>query len=1057
MWTGFADSQSLIAWPFLITALMVWAGLRFPRVVSTTSTLFISLTALWGTGQGFIFLSPGADTLPVQGFLAFLAIGVVILSVLQEQLARYQKLPPLAENTAEETRSTNERYYHSLFDLAPVALFEYDWTKIKDMFDDLKAQGITDIAGYFKQNPGLVRRCRDSGEILNVNQAGIRMYACDTKEEFIEKMMAAPVDNLPALIDRYQKHISGAKSVTVESISERLNGESFPILITSEIIGDDMDDWSRIFTSIKDVSELKKAESQLIESQAIIKSFLDNSPEIIAIKDLESRYIYINQAFQDFYNVNNEAAKGKPTDYIHSPDYSAEIEQEEHLVVENKIARSLFETTFIDGEIQYWVTTRFPITTNQGDIVGAGFVSRDITDLKLKETELLHSEQRFRRLFEAAPVSLIEQDWSEFKLLINQIREQGVENIRDYLQEHPTEIEAVFDSHSFDINSETLLLYGASDKFDYRQLMRETAWQQHRESLLGIVDGLASGKRRIVLESEGLRKDGSRFPVRITAQIIGDDIDDWSQIYTSMQDLSEPRKAELMLLESEARIRAFMDNSPDMLILKDIKDRYIYINRTFQNYYNVSNDEAQGQLATSVHPPEYAAVVREEEQLTTQNRQVRTMLDTVKVDGEDEYWLTSRFPLLNDEEELLGSGVISRDITNIKVIEQELQQSEKRYRRLFETAPVSLSEQNWSEIKKVVDQLRQQGIDNIGDYLLQNPETLDEARESMVIGFNKETLRVLGAADQSELITALNTATWRRLNLVAIAKRISKFLAGQRRVTIEGEAVRADGSPMPVRVTSEIVSEDPEDWSQVYTSFVDISDEIESAQKLEAYQSELRSLAGKISLAEESERRRIASDLHDGTVQNLVLARMQLSALKKNLPSQKSGELAASINGLLESSLKETRSLIFDLSPPILYELGLEAAIEWLCEQFQQRADVAVSLVSNGEKTMLAEELKVVLFQAVREFLVNISKHARAQNVTIEWLGQTDHLNLTVEDDGIGFDITDAGNKQSSEGGFGLFSLRERLGLLGASFTIQSSSTGTVVNIRAPALDTKSS
>jgi len=1312
---GLADSHSLYAWPYLITVLMVWGGLRFPRVISTMLTLLITLCAVWGIAQGFNFFSLNSDTWPqqataLQGFLALMAIAVLLLSVIQKQLVRYQQLIPKmqqqallqeselrhrmtleavgsgswsyevesqeiifsdrlldligyrpgefeisresikssihaedypkmrsaflqhiegktnqfecelrvrhknkrfiwmllrgaaiyrddqgratqivganfeidsrkraeqalkeserqfrdlvegsiqgiyihnlkntlfvnqatatifgydtidevqaldsifqlsadyerarllslaeqrlsgaafpkqyefdgirrdgqrininaaarkitwkgedaiqvvvvdisAEKIANEVRSINELYYHGLFDLAPVALFEYNWTKIRNVIDQLLAQGITDIATYFKQYPELISRCGDSGDILNVNQAGIRMYACESKEEFIEKMMVAPLDDLHGAIDRFQSHISGAKSVTVESISERLNGEPFPVLITSEIIGDDLNDWSRIYTSIQDVSDLKMAETQLVESEARLQAFVDNSPEIIAIKDLDNRYAYINQAFQDFYNVTNEAARGKSTDFVQTPDYAVEVELEERLVIEKKIPRSLFETTFIDGEMQYWDTIRFPISTSQGDIIGSGIVSRDITDLKLKETELLQSEQRFRHLFEAAPVSLSEQDWSEIKQLIDRLRVEGVEDIHSYLQEHPAEIQATFNSHAFNVNSETLHLYGATDKSDYRQMMQNLDWRLYGKNLLDRIDGLLTGNRRIVLESEGIRKDGSRFPVRTTTQIIGDDFDDWSQIYTSLQDLSEPRKAELLLVESEERIRAFINNSPDMLILKDNEDRYIYTNRTFQDYYKVTNEETQGQLADTVHTPEFNTIVREEERLTKQSMQVRTMLDTEIVDGKQEYWLTSRFPLLNDQGELLGSGVISRDVTDIKVIEQELQQSEKRYRRLFETAPVALSEQNWSAIKKVVDQLSNQGIDNIGNYLLENSEAIDSARGTMIIDFNRETLRLFGTSDMSELSSILNTAAWRRINLEMIVDRILKFLTGQRRVVLEGTGIKADGKRFPIRVTSEIVGDDLKDWSQVYTSVIDISDEKESAQKLEDYQSELRSLAGKISLAEESERRRIASDLHDGTVQNLVLARMQLSGLKKDLHSQQSSELAGSINGLLESSLKETRSLIFELSPPILYELGLASAIEWLCEQFKQRTGATISLVSDDNEAFLAEELKVVLFQAVREFLVNISKHAKAQNVTITWACQAHDLNLTVEDEGIGFDITNAGNQQSSEGGFGLFSLRERLGLLGASFTMQSSESGTHVNIRAPTISDQS-
>ena len=179
---------------------------------------------------------------------------------------------------------------------------------------------------------------------------------------------------------------------------------------------------------------------------------------------------------------------------------------------------------------------------------------------------------------------------------------------------------------------------------------------------------------------------------------------------------------------------------------------------------------------------------------------------------------------------------------------------------------------------------------------------------------------------------------------------------------------------------------------------------------------------------------------------------MQVSALSKSLKTQKSKDSVESINQLLESSIKESRTLIFEISPPVLYELGLKAAIEWLTDQFKRRTGIAVSLIVDDEKAMLSEELKIVIFQAMREFLVNITKHSEADEITIRWTALRDHLEIEVADNGVGFDITDVGNKSSEEGGFGLFSLRERLSLLGAEFSIISSSKGTRVTLIAPLL-----
>jgi signal transduction histidine kinase len=335
--------------------------------------------------------------------------------------------------------------------------------------------------------------------------------------------------------------------------------------------------------------------------------------------------------------------------------------------------------------------------------------------------------------------------------------------------------------------------------------------------------------------------------------------------------------------------------------------------------------------------------------------------------------------------------------------------------------------------------------------LRQNPALIGQRADVLtLIDVNTETLSLYGFDNKINFRDIVQNVPWQEPDS-GLLEHIEGFLSGQRRVIIESEGTRMDGSKFPVRTTTEISNYDLEDWSRIYRSDQDITTELEAAEILRTYQGELRTLAGKISLAEESERHRIASNLHDGTVQNLILARMNLSTLKKALRSQRSLSVAGDIDSLLASSLKETRSMIFELSPPVLYELGLEAGIEWLSDKFNQRTGITAIFDSDGRDASLSLELKVVLFQAVRELLVNIAKHAQAQGVKLIWsLREEGWLSLTVEDDGIGFDPLDVGNRSSSEGGYGLFSLRERLGLLGGEILLQSSSTGTSVTLRAP-------
>jgi signal transduction histidine kinase len=382
--------------------------------------------------------------------------------------------------------------------------------------------------------------------------------------------------------------------------------------------------------------------------------------------------------------------------------------------------------------------------------------------------------------------------------------------------------------------------------------------------------------------------------------------------------------------------------------------------------------------------------------------------------------------------------------------EEAVRMSEIRYRRLFESAPVAMYESDWSAAKLLMDDLRERGVQDLDRYFREHPEIMRRRGDVLrITSVNAEALRIYNTSNTEDQIRLVEGSMNEEQRL-AMVKAMITFAGGKRRSTEKSISVRENGEIFPILRDCELISSDREDWSRVLISVRDLSIEEEAARQLEAYQQELRSLAGKISLAEESERRRISSELHDGTIQNLVLARIHLANLRNSLDTPSDLDQADSINDLLESSLQETRSLIFEISPPVLYELGLEPAVEWLAEHYRQRTGIEVRITSDEGRSRLSEEVNIVLFKDTRELLINVAKHARAKKVSVDWKHDKDALVLTVADDGVGFDVYSPRARLATEGGFGLFAVRERLNLLGADFDIQSSDTGTRVTISAP-------
>ncbi len=201
---------------------------------------------------------------------------------------------------------------------------------------------------------------------------------------------------------------------------------------------------------------------------------------------------------------------------------------------------------------------------------------------------------------------------------------------------------------------------------------------------------------------------------------------------------------------------------------------------------------------------------------------------------------------------------------------------------------------------------------------------------------------------------------------------------------------------------------------------------------------QLRALASEITLSEQRERRRMAKVLHDHIQQLLVGAKFRTAILYRGVDEQLRAAVTE-IDNLLTESLNASRSLTAELSPPILHEGGLVPCLQWLARWMSDKHDLKVDLVTEEDVTDLPEDVKVLLFESVRELLFNTVKHARVYSARIQFRVTDDHLRVVVSDQGTGFNADQLKPAGTSGGGFGLFSIRERLELMGGRMEIDSS------------------
>jgi PAS domain S-box-containing protein len=200
--------------------------------------------------------------------------------------------------------------------------------------------------------------------------------------------------------------------------------------------------------------------------------------------------------------------------------------------------------------------------------------------------------------------------------------------------------------------------------------------------------------------------------------------------------------------------------------------------------------------------------------------------------------------------------------------------------------------------------------------------------------------------------------------------------------------------------------------------------------------------------AEERERERIAGELHDRVGQSLLLVKMKLDALAEKTSSTGQRTLALDAVSLLQTSIKDIRSLTFRMRPPILDSSGIQVALEWLCSSMYSDYGLVVEFVTVGQPLPLTAEVRYSLYQAVRELLLNAAKYAGTGFAALSIKTDDDNVIVQVIDKGIGFDNSEV---EGASKGYGLYNVRQRIEQMGGVFAVESApGRGVLVTLTLP-------
>jgi signal transduction histidine kinase len=375
-----------------------------------------------------------------------------------------------------------------------------------------------------------------------------------------------------------------------------------------------------------------------------------------------------------------------------------------------------------------------------------------------------------------------------------------------------------------------------------------------------------------------------------------------------------------------------------------------------------------------------------------------------------------------------------------------LLESERRYRAIFEAAPMSVWEVDFSEVKLAIDRLKAGGIDDFRHHVDMHPAVVDElVRKVRILDVNDTVVKQYQAKDKAELLSTASRlyepgadAAFREY-VLAIANG-----GGNVEIEVSMQTVQGERFDNLIRV---VIPGDLDGLKHVLISSIDIT----TRKRAEVA---LRKLSARLLHLQDEERRRIASELHDVTAQNLVGITLGLERLPQLLPdmSEQARLLVAEMHGLGVVSLREIRTLSYLLHPPLLDQLGLKPALEWFIDGFVRRSGIEVDPIELSDLGRLPSDVETALFRIVQESLTNVHRHSGSERASIKLVREKGQIVLEISDQGKGIELATLPTLPYSiqSLGIGILGMHERIRQLDGSITISSGSGGTLVRVLIP-------
>jgi|WetSurMetagenome_2_1015567.scaffolds.fasta_scaffold03529_6 PAS domain S-box-containing protein len=514
-----------------------------------------------------------------------------------------------------------------------------------------------------------------------------------------------------------------------------------------------------------------------------------------------------------------------------------------------------------------------------------------------------------------------------------------------------------------------------------------------------------------------VRQDGRRVPVQMAGSLLAGPDGEPDGALLMLREMTDQARADETLQASGQFLEALLKHAPVSIFSYSMEGRVRLVNRAAAALTGLEPGDMLGRLLGEVLPEDVARRLLKNNARVLASGVPLMFSDRLSLAGQERYIQSAVFPLLDRQGNLDGVGGVALDITDRFEAEDALRQAHQLLEGIIRASPLAIS-----------------ALDAGGRRL-----TLWNPAAERIFGWKAE--EVLGAPPP--FITDETDDDF--------AEIIRRVGVGEIIRGMDVRRLRKDGSLVDVRLSVAPLHDAGGNIIGSLGVHEDVTEQREARRRVAKYQRRLRSLASDLVLSEERERRRITVILHDQIGQTLAMAKMRLQVLEASGTLDGAGPAVREVREMLERAIRDTRSLTMDLSPPVLYELGFAAAVEWLLEGLREKHGLQTIFENNSPPKVLAEDVRVALFLAVRELLMNVVKHADAKHVKVSIRRTGRELHVRIADDGKGFDAAAVTAPGSRDAGFGLFNIREHIEHLDGRFAIRSRpGRGTLATLVVP-------